>query len=251
MFKIKEEKYLSPSGIVCEDCRTLCGFIKPLSIDLVITSPPYNLDMDYDIYKDDKSYLDYLNFLYSCFKSVYDVMKTDGRACINIADLKNGSIPLHYDMFNIMRKIGFKPYTTIVWYRKQIANRLSWGSFASPSQPSFPTPFEFIEVFYKSDKKHAGDKGCISITEDEFKNNSIPLWEFNPETRKLEHPCPFPEELPYRCIQHFSYIGDTVFDPFCGVGTTCVVAKRLGRKYFGCDISQKYIDKALERIGHD
>jgi len=250
MFK---QRYLEPSGIVKEDCRVLCKVIEPKTIDLVITSPPYNLDMKYDIYKDNNNYMNYLRFLYSCFKEVYTVLKDDGRVCLNIADLKNGSLPLHYDVFNIMRKIGYKCYTTIVWYRQQIGNRISWGSYMSPSCPSFPTPFEYILVFYKNEKKHVGDKGSITVTADEFKTNSISMWDFPPETKakKLGHPCPFPEELPYRCMQQFSYIDDIVFDPFCGVGTTCIVAKRLGRKYFGCDVSQQYVDLALERIGND
>ena len=94
----------------------------------------------------------------------------------------------------------------------------------SPSSPSFPCPYEFVLVFAKDKKKKVGDKENITVTRDEFIKNSWAIWSFAPETRqrKMGHRAMFPLELPRRCIQMLSYRGDTVLDPFNGLGSTLV-----------------------------
>jgi site-specific DNA-methyltransferase (adenine-specific) len=84
---------------------------------------------------------------------------------------------------------------------------------------------------------------------DEFMRNTLSVWEFPTESaRKIGHPAPFPEELPRRLIELYTYEDDLVLDPFCGAGTTCVAAERLGRKWVGYDINEDYLKIARRRM---
>ena len=217
-------------------------------IDLTVTSPPYNLNIDYDEFDDSMGYEDYLVWLEYVFDGIYDKTKTGGRCVINIGDKENGKIPIHSDIIQFMHKIGWLYYTTIIWNKNTTSNRMSWGSWKSPSCPSFPTPFEYILVFAKETYKKEGSKDDITITKDEFIENSLSIWTMGPETRCPDHPAPFPIALPTRCIGMLSYRGDLVFDPFMGTGTTALAAVKLNRQYLGYEISPEYCKMATERI---
>jgi len=227
------------------------------SIDLIITSPPYNVDLgnnkyhktSYDLYNDNKEHYEYIMWLKSIFELLYIKMSIGGRVCINIGDGKNGAIPTSSDIIQFMKELRYIPITHIIWDKSQVGNRTSWGSWLSPSCPSFPTPFEHILVFCKESKK-LQHNGISDLTKEEFIEYSLSLWKFAPEIKQKEynHSAMFPEKLPYRCIKMFSYINDLVLDPFCGVGTTCAVAKRLHRNFIGFDISKKYCELADKRI---
>ena len=119
----------------------------------------------------------------------------------------------------------------------------------SPSCPSFPTPFEYILVFYKSSRKLI-HKGETDLSKQEFIDWSLSLWNITPEVRmkKMGHPAMFPEEIPKRLIKMFSYPNDIVLDPFSGLSTTCKVAKDLNRQYIGFEIDKDYYNKSLDRI---
>jgi site-specific DNA-methyltransferase (adenine-specific) len=239
-----------------EDCIT--GIEKiDFPVHLVVTSPPYNVDLGnnklykrkYDLYDDNLPIGDYLDFITNVFTKVYNKQEDDGRVCINIGDKKNGEIPLHSFYIDRMYEIGYKSYTTILWHKHQVGNRTSWGSFKSPSCPSFPVPFEYILCFYKNSKKllHRGE---TDLEKQEFIDWSLSLWNFPPETqqKKMGHPAMFPTELPRRLIKMLSWIGDTVLDPFSGLGTTCMVAKQLNRNYVGFEISPNYCSLSEKRI---
>jgi site-specific DNA-methyltransferase (adenine-specific) len=226
-------------------------------VHLVITSPPYNVDLGnnklykskYDVYQDNLPLPDYLDFITEVFTRVYNKQEDDGRVAINVNFLKNGMIPMDAYYITLMEKIGYHCYTRIIWHKHQVGNRTSWGSYMSPSCPSFPTPIEQILVFYKNSKKLLR-KGVTDILRQEFIDWSLSLWNFPPETqqKKIGHPAMFPQELPYRLIKLFSWIGDTVLDPFVGAGTTAMVAKRLYRNYVGFDVSKNYCDISEKRI---
>ena len=226
-------------------------------VHLVVTSPPYNVDLGnnklyknkYDEYKDNLPINEYLIFIERVFKRIYDKQLDDGRVCINIGDSKNGEIPMHSYYIQMMERVGYRAYTTIVWHKHQVGNRTSWGSFNSPSCPSFPVPFEYILCFYKNSKKLI-HKGVSDLEKQEFIDWSLSLWNFPPETKqkKMGHPAMFPEELPKRLIKMFSYVGDTVLDPFSGLGTTSLVAKKLNRNYVGFEISENYTKLSTDRL---
>ena len=226
------------------------------SVNLVVTSPPYNLKnvsihnhIEYNLYKDDRDYHEYINWLKEVFGLTYGKLTEDGRVCINIGDQKNGAIPTHFYIMNAMFELGYGYFTTIIWNKSQTARRTAWGSFMSPSCPSFPTPFEYILVFYKSVRKLT-HKATTDLIKKEFIDWSLAIWNITGEVRmkKFGHPAMFPEEIPKRLIKLFSYPGDVVLDPFNGLGTTCKVAKELGRQYIGFEIDELYYEKSLERL---
>lgn len=244
--------------IVCDDCINALNYVNKESVDLIITSPPYNVDLGnnknisnskYDNYEDNKSYEEYMSFLEDRFKVMYDILKDSGRVVINIGDLSNGRICTHGDIYNFMTKnLSYLYMNTIIWDKNQVVNRTSWGSYASPSCPSFPTPFEFILIFAKKDVK-LRSLGETDITPEEFKKWAYATWEFKAESRKkIGHPAPFPIELPLRCVKMLSWKNSVVMDPFMGSGTTGVACKLTGRDFIGFDISDTYCQFSKRRI---
>lgn len=193
-----------------------------------------------------------MEWLYGIFKNLKDKMVTGGRVCINIGDKKNGSIPTHSDIIQFMiHDLNYLMKTVIIWNKHQLGNRLSWGSFMSPKNPSFPTPFEYILVFCNDSQSKVGNKEDITVTREEFICNSLSSWSFAPESQmnKLyNHPAMFPIELPYRLIQQLSYKNDIVLDIFSGMGTTCLAAAMLQRRWIGFELSEQYTTKSMERI---
>jgi site-specific DNA-methyltransferase (adenine-specific) len=226
-------------------------------IDLVITSPPYNVDLGnnkynktpYDLYNDNVDHKVYIGWLKARFHAIYQKMCVGGRCCINIGDGKNGAVPTSSDIIHFMKEIGYIPITHIIWDKSQVGNRTSWGSFLSPSCPSFPTPFEHILVFCKGDRK-LHRKGVTDLMKEEFIQWSLALWKFPPETKQkaIGHSAMFPEELPKRCMKVFSWVGAVVYDPFMGAGTTAKVAAMNNRLYVGSEISKEYCEIARRRV---
>jgi len=244
-------------NIYNEDCiYTLDNRIKDDSLDLTITSPPYNVDLGnnklnknpYDLYNDNKEHQDYIGWLKTIFEKIYDKTKLGGRCVINIGDGKNGAVPTHSDIIQFMKELNWIPMSTIIWNKNQVGNRTAWGSFLSPSSPSFPTPFEYILVFYNRYHKKL-NKGVTDLTKEEFIRNSLAMWNFAGEKKsKTGHPAAFPIELPLRCIKQFTWIGDKVLDIFGGSGTTGVACKQLKRDFILIEKIPEYVSLIKNRI---
>lgn len=229
------------------------------SVDLVITSPPYNVNLGdnkfnknpYDMYNDNKDHWKYIEWLRDdIFKPIYSKLKSGGRVAINIGDGKNGRVPTHVDIIHFMtRELKYLPLATLIWRKSQISNRFSWGSYQSPSCPSFPKPFEYIMLFAKDNIK-LQTKGETDITAREFKKWAFAEWDMTAEInmKKIGHPAMFPVELPYRLIKMLSWTNATILDPFNGAGTTGVAANQLSRDYIGIEMSKKYCDITKHRI---
>lgn len=219
-------------------------------IDLVVTSPPYNLSIEYGKFDDSLHYEDYLKFTELWLKKVFILLKDDGRLCLNIPldKSKNGQKPVYADVLNVAQSIGFKYKTTIVWNEGNISRRTAWGSWLSASAPNVIAPVEMIAVLYKHTWKKK-TKGTSTITKDEFIEWTNGLWTFSGESKKrVKHPAPFPLELPRRCIKLFSYKEDIILDPFLGSGTTLLAALLEGRKAIGVEINPEYVKLSIERI---
>jgi site-specific DNA-methyltransferase (adenine-specific) len=239
------------------DCLNGLRKMDDNTIDLVVTSPPYNVDLGnnkynknpYNLYNDNKEHQEYISWLKEIFSLVYLKLKSGGRVCINIGDSKNGAIPTHSDVIQMMCDIGYIPMTNIIWNKNTTSNRASFGSYLSPSCPSFPRGFEFILVFAKENKK-LQYKGETDLTKEEFVEWTNGLWTFAPETRqkKIGHPAMFPEELPKRLIKMFSWKGALVVDPFMGSGTTAIACINTNRNYIGFELDTGYFNIATERI---
>jgi len=140
---------------------------------------------------------------------------------------------------------------TIIWDKNNVSSRTAWGSFNSPSSPSFPTPFEYILGFAKQERKLQW-KGETDLSKEEFISWSLAKWTFGGENiKKIGHPAAFPIELPIRCIKMFSWIGSVVYDPFMGSGSTAIACVKTNRMYIGSEISKEYVDLSLSRIANE
>ena len=219
--------------------------------DIIITSPPYNVGIDYNSNDDEVSYNEYLEFTEKWIYNVYKWSKTQARFLLNIPLDKNkgGQQSVGADITAIAKKIGWKYHSTIVWNEGNISRRTAWGSWLSASAPYVIAPVELIVVFYKNEWKKTNGSKISDISKDDFMSWTNGIWTFNGESKKrIGHPAPFPRELPKRCIKLFSYVGDTVFDPFCGSGTTLIEALENNRIAIGVDIDSKYCTLAKNRI---
>lgn len=226
------------------------GEIDDDSIDLLVTSPPYNVDIAYGNYKDDIAYEQYLDFTAKWLAKAYRVLKDDGRACFNIPLDKNkgGQQSVYADFITIAKQAGYQYHATIIWNEQNISRRTAWGSWMSASAPYVIAPVEVIAVLYKKNWKKI-TKGESDVTREEFLEWTNGTWNFQGESKKkIGHPAPFPIELPRRCIKMFSYVGDMVLDPFLGSGTTLVACALNNRAGIGVDINPEYCELAKSRV---
>ena len=223
-------------------------------VHLVVTSPPYNASKAYD---EDLSLTEYLSMLHDVFAECYRVLAPGGRMVVNVANLgRKPYIPLTSHVNLIMHDIGFMHRGEVIWDKSASAgSSCAWGSFQSASNPCLRDIHEYLLMFSKGDYKLPRTKaeraeGRIdTIGKDEFIQQTKSIWSFATESAKrVNHPAPFPVELPKRCIEMFTFVGDVVLDPFLGSGTTAVAAKMSGRKYVGCDLSAEYCAIAEDRL---
>jgi len=229
-----------------------CDVLKKLPdncIHLMITSPPYNVGKEYD---KDLTLGEYLDFIERVMREVYRVLVWGGRVCFNVANLgRKPYLPLHAYLIHVFEKVGFLFRGEIIWDKGEAVSGAStaWGSWQSPLNPVLRDQHEYIIVLSKGSFKRNKKNKKDTITREEFLEFTRSVWRFPPESaKKVGHPAPFPEELPYRCIQLYSFEGDVVLDPFAGSGTTCVVALKTGRHFIGIEIEEKYISIAERRI---
>lgn len=229
---------------------TNLDFLQADAIHLIITSPPYNLDVSYNGYRDDVPYQGYLEWVGRWASELFRVAAPGGRACINIPldSNKGGKRPVYADYVRIFLDAGWTYQTTIVWNEQNISRRTAWGSWMSPTAPFVTAPVEMVPVFHKGDWRRAREGRTTDVTRDEFLAWTLGTWTFPGESpSKVGHPAPFPVELPLRLIKLYSFVEDLVLDPFLGSGTTCYAAKLLGRRSIGVDVDEHYCRVAAER----
>lgn len=219
-------------------------------VDLMVTSPPYNVGKDYDDNLTEKEYMD---LLYSVFCEVNRVLVSGGRACINIANIgRKPYIPLNTMITNMMLGLGFFMRGEIIWDKGASAgNSCAWGSWCSASNPVLRDVHEYILIFSKDVLKirNAGDSSKSTIKRDDFLECTKSIWKFPAESAKrVGHPAPFPVELPRRLVELYTYEGNIVLDPFMGSGTTAVASVNTGRHFVGYDTNQDYVDLATSRV---
>jgi site-specific DNA-methyltransferase (adenine-specific) len=227
------------------------GCIEEGTVDLIVTSPPYNVGVKYSSHDDRMSYEDYLRFTREWLAKCYKLAKEDGRLCLNIPLDKNkgGQQSVCADITTIAKEVGWRYHATIIWNEQNISRRTAWGSWLSASAPYVIAPVEVIVVLYKNQWKKLGGNGKSDITKDEFVEWTNAVWNFMGESRKrVGHPAPFPVELPRRCIKLFTFVGDTVLDPFLGSGSTLIACALTNRKGIGVEIDKTYCDIAKRRL---
>jgi site-specific DNA-methyltransferase (adenine-specific) len=224
--------------------------VEPDSIDLTVTSPPYNVDIKYGSYDDGIPYDKYLEFSRKWLLKCHDLTKDDGRLCLNVPLDKNkgGAQSVFADLTTIAKEVGWKYYATVIWNEQNISRRTAWGSWMSASAPYVIAPVEVIVVLYKKSWEKTR-KGISDIAEDELIEWTGGVWNFSGESkRRIGHPSPFPVELPKRCIKLFSYVGETVLDPFLGSGTTLIACLETRRAGIGVEINREYCKLADKRV---
>ncbi|HBE44516.1 MAG TPA: DNA methylase N-4 [Deltaproteobacteria bacterium] len=236
------------------------------SVHLVITSPPYWQLKDYGNGKQigfDDSYEQYINNLNLVWKECHRVLNKGCRLCINIGDQFARSvyygrykiIPIRTEIIKLCETIGFDYMGAIIWQKVTTCNTTGgatvMGSFPYPRNGIIKIDYEFILIF----KKHGnpprvsrGIKEQSKLSQEEWNQYFNGHWNF-PGEKQDRHLAMFPEELPKRLIKMFSFVGDTVLDPFLGSGTTSLAARNLRRNSIGYEINEEFVSVIEEKIG--
>jgi len=253
--------------LVLGDARNL-SFIPDSSVHLVLTSPPYWSLKKYEDNPDQmgsiEDYEHFLSELQKVWGHAFRILVPGGRLVCVVGDVclsrrKNKGrhvvVPLHADICVMCRKIGFDNLNPIVWHK--IANasyEVSNGSrfLGKPYEPNaiIKNDIEFILMQRKPGgyrRPTAKQREMSRISKSDFSKWFQQFWNISGASTK-EHPAPFPVELAYRLIRMFSFVGDTVLDPFVGTGTTMLAAMKCARNSIGVEIEPKYARMAVRRL---
>jgi site-specific DNA-methyltransferase (adenine-specific) len=264
--------------IINGDCIQIMSEMPKSSVDLIITSPPYGVGINYDVHQDDVPFDEYMTFSENWLREAYDVLKDDGRIALNIPyeinrQEKGGRIFVASEIWQLMKKIGYK-FFGIVDLEEDSPHRsktTAWGSWMSPSGPYIYNPKECVILAYKN--KHlkivkgepqwdatlvnvediAGEFKLKKTYTEEQKKEFMELvfgqWKYFADTKSLTK-ATFSMDIPMKAIKILSYKNDIVLDPFCGSGTTAAAAEILNRRWIGIELSENYTNVANERVQH-
>ncbi|MCH8012890.1 MAG: site-specific DNA-methyltransferase [Candidatus Marinimicrobia bacterium] len=251
--------------IITGDSRKM-DLIQDKSVQLVITSPPYWQLKDYGYGNQigfDDSYEDYINNLNLVWNECYRVLDNGCRLCINIGDQFARSvyygrykvIPIRTEIIKFCETVGFDYMGAIIWQKVTTSNTTGgatvMGSYPYPRNGIIKIDYEFILIFKKSGKPKKIDrviKEKSKMTKDEWNKYFSGHWNFSGE-KQDKHLAMFPLELPNRLIKMFSYVGDTVLDPFLGSGTTSLSAINFDRNSVGYEINSEFLPIIEEKLG--
>jgi len=230
------------------DCIPIMDKMPPQSIDLVVTSPPYNVGVDYDERgqdADDLPWNDYTEFADNVMSEISQLLKVGGRACIEVGG-SGRNFPLSYAWQHGAYEAGLGLYSEIaIQHRK--TNQTAWGSWLKADWVSTVPNFHMLYVFYKTVEKKPGK--ITTITKEEFTEWTRGCWKIAWGVRHHGlHPAAFPLEIPARCLKLFGHLGDEVLDPMMGTGTTGLACYRLGRHFHGIELSENYFNIAKKRL---
>jgi len=229
------------------------------SIQLIVTSPPYWNARDYGNPKQigfKNKYEKYLITMGVVLKECIRVLLPDGKIALNIGNIYNYennekrvyTVNLIFDLLKILSNYKELRFMGTIYWKKTTSRNgaVLFGSYPYPSNFMISTALEAIHIFRKIGKRKISKeiKENSIISKEEFREFREPIWHLNGISKK-DHPAVFPNELVYRLIKMYSFYGDTVLDPFCGIGTTNLKALKLNRNSIGIDIKKEYISKAV------
>lgn len=243
-----------PSGIEIEEADAACLPLPDGLADLILTSPPYNLDKAYGGGLDDATdYLDYLELVAVWAREMRRIAAPHGRLALNVPlDTMRGGTPrpVYADWLHALVDAGWQYRSTLVWHENNVTRSVARGSVASPSSPYVAAPVEMVLLMHRGAWAIERPGAVSDLTVEEsiaWQGPAGGVWTFG-GAHHPEHPAPFPEELPRRLLKLLTWPGDVVVDPFLGSGTTAVVARRLGRICYGFDRSARFVALARERL---
>lgn len=264
--------------IINGDCVEEMGKMPESSIDLLVTSPPYNVGIDYDTHDDNQSMEDYWQFTEEWLTQAFRILKDDGRIAINIpyevnVQDRGGRVLFMSEFWSVMKKVGFK-FFGLVDLDENSPHRsktTAWGSWMSPSSPYIYNPKECVILAYKKDriKKIKGEPQWVgeiidveqedgtvkkkTVYQEDDKKEFMSLvygqWEYFADT-KQQTKATFSMDIPMKAIKILTYKNDVVLDPFCGSGTSMVAAVVGDRRWVGIELSPNYCEVARKRVQH-
>jgi site-specific DNA-methyltransferase (adenine-specific) len=256
IFPIENRYFETENGILyCGNCLEVMYKIPDKVIDLIVTSPPYNVGIDYDKYQDNLPVEEYFAFVRDFLRLYKKVLKKDGRFAINILydiNMKHTGkvtrISPVCEYYNLLKEVGLN-YNSIVDLVEPSAQRVkltAWGSWLKCSSPYQYNPKECVLIGYNEVWKKQ-TKGISTMTKEEFIEIVGGVWKYNTETRGLTK-ANFSRDIPDKAIKGLTYKDDIVLDSFFGSGTTGVSCEELGRKWIGIELSERYCEIAKRRI---
>jgi site-specific DNA-methyltransferase (adenine-specific) len=262
--------------IINGDCIEVMKTFPEGSIDLLVTSPPYNVNISYDVHKDDLPMDEYYEWTKDWLREALRVLKDDGRIAVNVPNELNvqergGRILFVAEFWMMMKEVGFK-FSGLVDLTENSPHRVrqtAWGSWMSASAPYVYNPKECVIIAYKKSSKKlskgvsqwlgtptevTNEDGKVRtkmVYQDEDKKEFMNLvfgrWEYFADTRSLTK-ATFSMDIPAKAIKILSYKNDIVLDPFMGSGTSAFAAELLERRWVGIELSPAYTEIARKRI---
>jgi site-specific DNA-methyltransferase (adenine-specific) len=262
--------------IINGDCIEVMKTLPDGCIDLLVTSPPYNVNVSYDVYDDGRSMDDYWEFTRQWLTESLRILKYDGRVAINVpielnVQERGGRILFNAEFWMMMKEVGFK-FFGMVDLTEDSPHRVrqtAWGSWMSASCPYIYNPKECIILAYKKTNKKLtkGESqwkgvptdveqpdGTIKnkvVYKDEDKKDFMNLvfgrWEYFADTKSLTK-ATFSMDIPMKAIKILTYKNDIILDPFMGSGTSAVAAEMLQRRWLGIELSPNYTDISRKRV---
>ena len=251
--------------IIVGDSRRMTD-VADESVHLVITSPPYWQLKDYGNDSQigfDHSYEDYINNLNLVWNECHRVLHKGCRLCVNIGDQFARSvyygrykvIPIRTEIIKFCETVGFDYMGAIIWQKVTTCNTTGgatiMGSFPHPRNGILKLDYEFILIFKKhgiSPKVGKDIKEKSKMTVEEWNRLFTGHWNI-PGEKQDKHLAVFPEEIPRRLIKMYSFVGDTVLDPFLGSGTTSLAARKLGRNSIGYEVNPEFLPVIEAKLG--
>lgn len=230
--------------------KVLMEKVPPLTADLIFTSPPYNIGKDYGVYRENLGFEAFFRWMEEVLKSLSEKLKGLGFIVLNIPEsitVQGIKIPFAFEVQKILEGFGeLEYYGKIIWKKGVFSRAFVTEVDIKVTSPPLYETFEVLLIYKKKPCSRNRALKPSQIEYSDFLTYANPIWEVAPDiTRRFYHPVPFPLELPQRVIRHFTVKGETVLDPFMGIGSTLLAALIEGRKFIGIELNPVYVEHFL------